>query len=748
MREAWDASHPQHPLAQQDVVLTLPASFDEVAREMTVQAAALAGLPRVILIEEPQAAFYAWVYKHRDRWESLVAPGQKILVCDVGGGTSDFTLIRVRAAARDETSPGTVQFHRIAVGEHLILGGDNLDLALAKHLEGNLGEHVSLEPRQWDVLVRSCRQAKETLLGEHPPEQLTVNLPAVGTRLIGGSLRLPVTREAAERELVDGFFPRVLLTDRPQQRRSGFQEFGLPYAADPAVTRYLAAFLTAHRDADREAIAASADHDPARPDLVLLNGGVFASPAIRQRLLQTIADWFSDGTTAGWRPILLEHDRLDLAVARGAAYYGMVRRGAGVRIAAGLARSYYVEVAATSAAADSTAVCVVPGAALPGQTIELAQPLFDLRISEPVEFPLYVSSTRLTDQAGQLVTVDREQMRPLPPLRTALQTRRRSQRGTVPVRLHAHLSEIGTMELWCTQTEGERSWRLQFDVRAATQTDRTTSISVGESAGLLDESLWNDCALSIAQTFDPEGKSPPGQLVRQLVSVTGCDRSAWPMSLLRRIWEALVEHEAGRRRSPQHEARWLNLLGYALRPGYGMSVDDWRVTETWRLVYGRIAHPSPVCRSESWILWRRIAGGLPAGQQRALAEPLLASCRAAPAPDRQRIQGRHAVRDQRVCRALASAGFLGAVDLAHQDRPGPDAGGIAAQTQNARCPPRPDLDPGTSGQSHPGLRTAEHGRRSPGGGEVARRPDAGDHRRPRPAIFADATGTTHRGSVS
>ena len=215
MREAWDASHPQQPLAQQDVVLTLPASFDEVAREMTVQAAALAGLPRVILIEEPQAAFYAWVYKHRDRWESLVAPGQKILVCDVGGGTSDFTLIRVRAAARDETSSGTVQFHRIAVGEHLILGGDNLDLALAKYLEHTLGEQAALEPRQWDVLVRSCRQAKETLLGEQPPEQLTINLPAVGTRLIGGSLRIQVTREAAERELVDGFFPRVELTDRP-----------------------------------------------------------------------------------------------------------------------------------------------------------------------------------------------------------------------------------------------------------------------------------------------------------------------------------------------------------------------------------------------------------------------------------------------------------------------------------------------------------------------------------------------------
>ncbi|MBM99725.1 MAG: molecular chaperone DnaK [Planctomycetaceae bacterium] len=623
IKESWDHRWPDYPLAEQDIVLTLPASFDEVARELTVKAAAQADLPRVVLIEEPQAAFYAWVNRHQDHWESLVQAGQKILVCDIGGGTSDFTLIRVRRAEdQDEQQNQDVVFHRIAVGDHLILGGDNLDLALATHLETKLSQDVKLQPRQWDVLVRSCRQAKETLLGSDPPEQMTINLPGAGSRLIGGSLRVEVTRSEVEQVLIDGFFPRIELNDEPEQRRSGFQEFGLPYTPDSAITRYLSAFLRAHRHAD---IHDPDDfpYDPARPDLILLNGGLFASPLIQQRLLDTVTAWFGDQD--GWAPTLLENDRLDMAVARGAAYYGMVRRGEGVRIAAGLARSYYV---GASHHQDEAAVCVVPGSAQPGDAIELPEMEFDLRISEPVEFPLHVSSTRLTDMPGNIVEINPEQMRTLPPLRTALRTQRRNQRGTVPVRLHAQLSEIGTIELSLQQTEGDRRWRLQFDVRAATQTDHTAGQSFGEHEGVLDETLWAPCEELLTKTFADDATRKPSDLVKSLVQVSGMDRNEWPMSLLRRIWEKLVELESGRRKSQQHEARWLNLLGFSLRPGYGMPVDDWRVTESWRLVQGKLAHKSAVCRTESWILWRRIAGGLPAGQQRALAEPLLASVKA------------------------------------------------------------------------------------------------------------------------
>lgn len=689
LRRAWDAQFPQHPLAQQDVVLALPASFDEIARELTVRAAAMAGLPRVVLIEEPQAAFYAWIDDHRDRWEQLVQPGWKILVCDIGGGTSDFTLIRVRRGA-----DGLVQFHRVAVGDHLILGGDNMDLALAHHVEKKL-EPRRLEPRQWAVLVGLCRQAKEQMLGPRPAPTITLNLSAGGSRLIGGSVQVELSADEVREVLLEGFFPRVSLSDRPRPRQSGFQEFGLPYAPDPAVTRYLAAFLSAHRNAGADipetatnALRAvppgnandaippgetAGQADPARPDMVLYNGGVFESPAIRTRMIETIASWFNPpGGLAAWTPIVLENPRLDLAVARGAAYYGMVRRGEGVRIAAGLARTYYIGVETgpvadetrstnteqppsdpgaehlptsrpeeTTSAGDAAgvtenaalapsaeaALCLLPAGLEPEIDVVLSDHPFELRVAEPVEFPLYVSSTRLTDRPGTLAIIDRTQITPLPPIRTVLRTRGSSAR-TITVNLHAKLTEIGTLELWCQERGGRQRWRLQFDVRSTVETDRAAHAGAGERDGFIDESAWEAGRQAIAAVFGPEGSESPNGLTKRLAEALQMPRQAWPSSLCRRAWEALVEYEKGRRRSPTHEARWLNLLGFALRPGYGVALDDWRVAETWKLLQGKFAHSAAHVRNEGWILWRRIAGGLSAGQQQAVAEPLLVPLRA------------------------------------------------------------------------------------------------------------------------
>ena len=634
IRGAWNERFKTEPLERQDIVLTLPASFDEIARELTVQAAARAGLARVVLIEEPQAAFYAWIYKHQENWDQLVAPGQKILVCDIGGGTTDFTLIRVRRG-----TDGKVQFHRVAVGDHLLLGGDNMDLALAQFLEGKL-LHASprserrpispkLQTRQWDTLLRQARQVKETLLAESGPSELTVTIPGSGSKLIGGALQTEVTREDAQRLLADGFMPRVALSDKPVARRSGFQEFGLPYAADPAITRYLAAFLTAHRYAGEEregsgfAVQGSGGSDPARPDVLLFNGGVFESAVLRQRLMDCLTQWFPQPPAPCPLPQVLANDRLDLAVARGAAYYGMVRRGEGVKIVASLARTYYIGVEAQPPAA----LCLVPGSAEPGQPIELPDRQFDLLVSEPVEFPLFTSSIRLTDRPGELVPIDPEQMTALPPIRTALKTRTRRERGTVTVTLHAKLTEIGTLELWCSELGGERTWRLQFDVRSATQTDVTAHETDAEAQGFIDEAIAAACRTVLEATFGPAATEDPNSLLKRLVAAVGSDRGEWPTSLLRRLWEMLTELEAGRRKSPPHEARWINLLGYCLRPGYGLAVDDWRAAETWKTVQGKLAHGAASSRTESLILWRRIAGGLPAGQQRALAEPLLATVR-------------------------------------------------------------------------------------------------------------------------
>ncbi len=651
IRSAWDAQFPNDLLSEQDVVITLPASFDEVARELTVQAAAAAGLPRVVLIEEPQAAFYAWINKHSESWQDQVGPGQTILVCDIGGGTSDFTLIKVRESEVSDTRQ--VQFHRIAVGNHLILGGDNLDLTLAHHVEKRLAEQTEdgrLTPNQWDVLVRTCRRVKEELLGPNAPDSTTINLPGSGSKLIGGGLQAVVHRDEVMTLLVDGFLPKTGLADNPVAGQSGFREFGLPFASDPAMTRHLAAFLNAHlagesrhdgsdmNDSNVRDDSVGATNGPDRPDVLLFNGGFFASPVLRGRLLSVISSWYGD---EGWQPVVLENDRLDLAVARGAAYYGMVRRGEGIRIAANLARSYYIGVESESdeptgsvddGAKDDpatclAAVCLIPGNSEPGQTTELNDRVFDLAVSQPVEFSLFVSSTRLTDAPGEIVPFDPEQMKALPPIRTVLKTQRRSETGTIPVKLIANLSEIGTIDLWCQSAESDRRWRLQFDVRSATETDMTAHESAAEQEGVIDEQAWVGCADLLRSVFGPDATEKPGGLVKRLSEALDIQRDDWPTSLLRRIWETLMELELGRRCSPSHEARWLNLLGYALRPGFGLAVDDWRVSQTWRSVRGKLAHKTN--HAEALILWRRIAGGLSAGQQVAIAEPLVSSLRVA-----------------------------------------------------------------------------------------------------------------------
>jgi molecular chaperone DnaK (HSP70) len=620
LREAWNAAHPEHPLEQQDVVLTIPASFDEVARELTVAAARMAGLFRVILLEEPQAAFYSWVAAHRQTWETLVAPGQTILVCDIGGGTSDFSLIHVRSGEGDR-----VQFHRVAVGDHLLLGGDNLDLALAHHLEQKLANGGRLDARQWSMLIPACRHAKETLLGEHPPESHTVVLAGGGSKLIGGSLRAELTREEVLRIFVDGFLPTTDFNASPAKRQSGFQEFGLPYATDPAITRYLATFLRTHAQSDASESMSDVDRlRAARPDIVLFNGGFFASPLLRQRLIESLEQWFQS-VSPGWTPMVLRNDRLDLAVAQGAACFGMVRRGVGVRITAGLARTYYIAVEQPNG--SRAAMCLIPAGTEASTEHIVIDRVFRVRTSEPVEFPILVSGTRLTDKSGQLIPIDPEQLTSLPPIRTVLTTRKRSEQTEVDVRLTATLTEIGTMELWCQQIDGTRRWQLQFDIRPATETDRTAHTGVAEQSGIVDDDIIDEAITAVRQVFSSLAVTRPEDAMTSLSEAIGTPRDAWPPSLLRHMWSELMLLQDGRKRSPQHEARWLNLVGFCLRPGFGMAADDWRVDETWRAINGRLIHGAPACLAELRTLCRRISGGMTAGRQNQIASAVMPAIR-------------------------------------------------------------------------------------------------------------------------
>jgi hypothetical protein len=351
--------------------------------------------------------------------------------------------------------------------------------------------------------------------------------------------------------------------------------------------------------------------------VLLFNGGVFGSPQLRQRLIDVIHAWFRDADP-NWSLTVLDHERLDLAVAKGAAYYGMVRRGQGVRISAGLARTYYVGVAGE----PPSAVCLAPAGIEPNEEIDLSQRKFEVLVSQPVEFPLYYSSVRLNDIPGDVVPVDREQLTPLPPIRTVLKTGKGAEVQRLTVALQARLNEIGTLDLWCKESTGKRAWKLMFDVRSATQTDVAAHESAGESLGIVTEEQRQAAQAVVAATFS-RGGDAPARLMTRLAEVLEQDRAAWPPSLLRQLWDTVLEADAGRKLSPAHEARWLNLLGFCLRPGYGCALDDWRVGETWNALQNKLVHNSPLCRPEWWILWRRVAGGLTAGQQQALLGPVM-----------------------------------------------------------------------------------------------------------------------------
>jgi hypothetical protein len=349
--------------------------------------------------------------------------------------------------------------------------------------------------------------------------------------------------------------------------------------------------------------------------------------------LELLGQWFSTPAEPDWQPQVLVNARHDLAVARGAAYYGLVRRGEGVRIAAGLPRTYYLGIDQQDH--TLTAVCLAPAGMEPGEEQVLSEQTFELSVATPVEFSLFHSSVRLTDRAGDRIVVEAEQLTPLPPIRTVLRSRKIKDAATLPVQLHVRLTELGTLELWCREVEGARTWQIEFDVRSATQTDRSGHAGTGEALGVVDRELIEAGTQLLRQVFHresfPAGKVSPaaqdlvGKLAQALAAAVELEREAWPPALLREWWQELFELESGRQIGPEHEARWLNLLGYCLRPGFGVALDDWRVNETWKRLQGGLKHPAVTCLAEWRILWRRIAGGLQTGQQLALATPLLSN---------------------------------------------------------------------------------------------------------------------------
>ena len=583
MGDAFEARFKQ-PLSEQEVVLTVPASFDEEARQLTVAAAKEAGIEKLTLLEEPAAAFYSWIANDLTRSQKALFDGQHVLICDVGGGTSDFTLIRVNR------SGDRVEFTRTAVGRHLLLGGDNLDLTLAWLVESKIGQPLSI--RQRSALRRQCAAAKEKLLGDAKLQSVDITVLGSGSSLIGGTLRTEITRQEALELALDGFLPFSDLGDKPkEEKRSLFREVGLPYVSDPAVTRHLAAFLSSSNTA---------------PDAILFNGGFFIPDLLRDRVVDVIEKWY------GKRPLVLENRDLDLAVAVGAAYYSYVRStGAGLIVRGGLPRSYYLGLAGDKPDTVET-LCLVPRGAEEGDTLEVDNDALQLIANKPVSFKLYSSLIRVEDTVGQTIAfpqsdLDSGDLKLHAPLNAVIRFGKSGER-LVPIKLGSKLTEVGTIEMWADSKVSEHRWRLEFELRRQAQ---ATSV---RAAAVVSEASLNAAEALINDTF--HARIAPEELPAKLEQAIGLGRNSWPLSTIRRLADRMLELGDQRKLSAAHEMRWLNLCGFCLRPGFGFPGDDYRIEQARRVYASGLTFANQVQNEiDWWIFWGRVAGGLNRNQQ-------------------------------------------------------------------------------------------------------------------------------------
>jgi molecular chaperone DnaK (HSP70) len=628
LRGAWDDRFATEGTTfdDQQITITVPASFDAAAQKLTVTAAEDAGFPAgVRLLEEPQAAFYCWLQPHgpgHDIWTRLAEgePGPRhVLVVDIGGGTSDFSLFELRL---NPAAP-LPDIRRVAVSDHILLGGDNIDLALAHLVERQItgGGQGHFSGAQWDQLVAACRNLKEQVLSaEGPPEErFTVAVAGRGSGLISGAQTAAVTRADIEGVLLNGFFPDCDKAARPYETRGGLRELGLPYATDSAVTRHLAEFL-----ADRP-----------RVDAVLFNGGSVTPALLRQRITAQIGDWQS-----GHTPLVLENTEPALAVARGAARYGALLHRQSGQIAAGAARAVFLEVQGT--AAESALVCVLPREAAPEEPFEIAVPGLAVRTDQPVRFRAYSSTRHARSRAGDILEWRKNDFHALPPLQTIVKTADASQAGTVPVRLVAKMNALGLLQIDCVSADPARqqSWPLEFNLRP--QEQAAVSAPPGEAPAATAEpnatpevldTAQKRLATMFARPPSATTKFAAGPIFKSLEGILGLPRGGWNGPLLRALWRPLADSFEQRRKSVEHEEAWLVMAGYLLRPGFGVAGDDLRIESLWRVHETGSGFPGRRIKLQEYLLWRRVAGGLTRDHQTKLVANELDRLRDGKAPD-------------------------------------------------------------------------------------------------------------------
>ena len=612
IRRAWNRrqSDEEAFLEYQMVIITVPASFDEVAREMTLEAAGLAGMGDVILLEEPLAAFYSWLMTHEHDWNKFVETNDLILICDVGGGTTDFTLIYLREV------DGSPRFERIAVGDHLILGGDNMDLALARRLEVQFFKNKhSLSGDRWKTLCHQCRQAKETLLDGRADSQ-KIALMGEGGQLIAGTLTASLGHREVTETILNGFFPLVDPSEKkPRANRKGITEFGLPYEQEPAITRHLCWFLEQH-SSDVDVFL---QKNRPEPDIILFNGGSLKPVVIQERIRGAIRQWF--GQPDDTLPRVLDNPDPDLSVAMGAAYYGRVKIGQGVRVGSGSPRAFYLGVADPEEARNQKngkqAICLVERGLEEGTDIELKGRQFEVLTNRPVTFDMYSSSFRSGDRCGDLVAID-DSLTPLPPIQTIIQYGKKGAQTRIPIHIAASYTEMGALALWCRSLVSTHRWHLQFQLRKVSMPATVADQEVFES------SVVDDVRELVREAFaDGASDTLRISLARDISKHVERPKEQWPLTFIRRMADDLIELETVRTGSAVSESRWLNFLGFCMRPGFADSLDPVRMKKIWQIYIQGMCHPNHLqVQSEWWIMWRRVAGGLKPGQQRQFFQDL------------------------------------------------------------------------------------------------------------------------------
>ncbi|MDS1908199.1 Hsp70 family protein [Vibrio parahaemolyticus] len=605
IRQAWNYRHPSNKLEDQDVVVTVPASFDETARKLTLEAAELAGLKKIVLLEEPQAVCYDWYARHQQTAADELKDLPLILVCDVGGGTTDLSLIEAKFTHDD------LALDRIGVGEHLMLGGDNLDLALAHLAESRFSQNKKLTAASLTKLIQQTRKAKENLLSTSAPDEVKITMLGSGSKLLGGTKSIALSKQEVHQIALDGFFPLSDFSEVPDKRRSAVVEFGLPYVADPAVSKHVAEFLTQHQQVSRAALGIEDDKHNAIPVGLLLNGGVFNSDLVTERVTTLLSDWRGAPVT------VLDNPHPDWSVALGAVAFGKARRGAQLKIGGGAARSYFLHLQEKNKMGK--ALCLLAKGTEEGHEIRLSGRRFSLTLGEPVRFNLLTSThDTLTNntaiQNGVMVDVDPDLFAPLPPYITTLEGEgaelQANQKERVEVQLACQLTEVGTLKMECVSAEDDsKRWELEFEVRNK-QTDDSEQVKLHPKL--------NECKELIARLYSGNKKSAEGKeiktLAKDLEKKLG-KRDEWDFTTLRQLFDTFAQGRKRRRRSEQHEKNWLRLAGFALRPGFGDPTDSWRIEQVWGLYQQNIQFKNHQGWTDWWVFWRRIAGGLSQEQQ-------------------------------------------------------------------------------------------------------------------------------------